>query len=248
MEGNEIQSSTNETNNPTPKDSFWNIFLEPAKCFEALNVKPAFVVPIILCILLSFANSFVILNKMDMGQVMRTQIESSPAADQLEEEQIADQIQMMAKFTKISMVVAPLIIIPLMILLISGLILLGIYVTGSETVFKKIFAVAANSLFFYTAISVILSITVIMVAADPNTINVQNPVFTNPAGLVDLKESKVLYTFLSNLDVLILYTIYLIGLGLSKVATKCSVTKGVCLIGFWYVIYALGKTGLSAIF
>jgi Yip1 domain len=248
MEGNEIQSSTNETNNPTPKGSFWNIFLEPAKCFEALNLKPVFVVPLILCILISFANSFVILNKMDMAQVMRTQLESSPAADQMEEEQIAEQIQMMTKFAKISVVVVPLIFIPLLILLLSGLIMLGIYVTGSETVFRKVLAVATSSMLFYSVVSVILFITVVLVSADPNSINLQNPVFTNPAGLVDLKESKVLYTFLSHLDVLVWYTIYLIGLGLSKVATKCSVAKGVCLIGFWYVIYALVKTGFSAIF
>lgn len=248
MEGNEIQSSTNGTVNPKTAGSYWNIFLEPDKCFEGLNVKPAFLIPLILCIMLSFVNSFVIWSKIDMAQMMREQIESSSVGDQLEEEQIAEQIRMMTKIGKISALVAPLIIVPLIILLISGLIMLGVYVTGSETIFKKVLAVATSSIFFYTVLSVILTTTVIMVAADPNTINISNPVFTNPAGLVDLKESRVLYKFLSHLDVLVLYTIYLIGLGLSKVVTKCSVTKGVMLIGIWYVIYALAQTGISAIF
>jgi len=89
---------------------------------------------------------------------------------------------------------------------------------------------------------------VYLIAADPNAINPSNPVFTNPAGLVDFKESKVLYSFLSHLDILAWYTIYLLGLGLTIVATKCSVAKSVFLVGIWYVLYALVHTGLAAIF
>jgi hypothetical protein len=50
------------------------------------------------------------------------------------------------------------------------------------------------------------------------------------------------------LDILVWYTIFLMGLGISKIAVRCSVAKGVMIIGFWYLLYALIKTGLSALF
>lgn len=248
MEDNRIMSDSNGDDITESRGAYWKVFFEPSRCFAGLNIKPAFLVPLILCIVMTFATSFVIYSKVDMSQVIRQQIESSSAAAQLSEEQIDDQVKMAAKFGRISVLVAPLITVPLLILIIASLMLLSVYLTGSETTFSRVFAVSVSSMFFYTVISGILTITVILAAADPSAINLRNPVFTNPAGLVDFKESKVLYAFLSHLDVLVWYTIYLLGLGLSFVAAKCSVAKGVFLVGIWYVLYSLIHTGLAVIF
>lgn len=320
MEDRENQPNLDQKGLPKTSGSFWDIFLEPSKAFEAINRKPVFVIPLVLCILASFATSFVMYSRIDMAQAMRTQIESSPAAGQLTEEQISEQVEMAVKIGRISALVAPLIMVPLIILLIAGLMMLGIYVSGSEvrgaaqpgteltgktcdacggilplesmpghhcphcgaefvgsvdlvksddgavlsskradteqsreipvkgSGFSKVFAVAATSMFFYTVVSGILTIAVILVTSDPNTINIHNPVFTNPAGLVDSEEFKVLYTLLTHLDLLVWYTIFLMGLGLSRIASKCSVIKGMVLIGAWYVLYALIHTGFSMIF
>jgi len=107
---------------------------------------------------------------------------------------------------------------------------------------------ATGSLFFYTVVSVILTAAVILLASDPNSIDLNNPVFTNPAGLVDPKTSRALYTLLTRVDIVDWYTIFLMGLGLSKVVNKCSVGKGMALIGFWYVLFALLGTGLAVVF
>ena len=131
MEDNKIQPGTNGTDNLETAGSYWNIFLEPAKCFEGINVKPAFVIPLILCILVTFASSYVIYSKVDMAQVMREQIESRSAGS-LDEEQIAEQIRIGTNIGRLSALVAPFIMVPLFILLIAGLMMLGIYVTGSD--------------------------------------------------------------------------------------------------------------------
>jgi hypothetical protein len=248
MKENRIVTGTSDGIKGETRGAFWKIFFEPAKCFEGLNAKPAFIFPMLLCVLIAFGSSFVIYSKVDMAQAMRKQIESSSAAAQLSEEQITEQVRMATKFGKISALVAPLVVVPLSILLIAGLMLLGIYLIGSETTFSRVLAVAASSMFFYSVVGGILTITVFMAASDPNAINLRNPVFTNPAGLLDPEENRVLYAFLTHLDILVWYTIYLLGLGLSIVATKCSVAKGIVLIGIWYVLYALAHTGLASIF
>lgn len=248
MEDNGIVSGTGDGITVEHRGAFWKIFFEPAKCFAGLNAKPAFLIPMLLCMLVALGSSYLIFSKVDMAQAMRKQIESSSAAAQLSEEEIAEQVRMATKFGKISALVAPPVTTPLLILLIAGLMMLGIYISGSETTFSRVVSVSTHSMLFYMVISGILTATVFLFAADPNAIDLRNPVFTNPAGLVDPQESGVLYAFLSHLDILAWYSIYLLGLGLSIVATKCSVAKGVFLVGIWYVLYALTHTGLAAIF
>ena len=303
MEDKESLPGVNEPESQKAQGSFWDIFLEPTKCFEGLNARPKFIIPLILCILMTFASTFVMHSKIDMAQAAREQIAASRAADQLSEEQIDEQVQLGLKIGKISAFVAPFIVVPLMVLLLSGLIMLGVFTTGSEvhgksyqrienrscgscggkvplsskigdkcphcavvwgadnklldgtpastgesSAFTRVFAVTTCSMFFYNVVAGVLTIAVILTASDPNSLNISNLVFTNPAGLVDFKESRVLYSFLSRLDVLVWYTIYLLGLGISKITTKCSVTKGVIIIGFWYVLYALARIGMSALF
>ena len=282
--------------------SFWHIFLEPTRCFESLNARPRFVIPLILCILVVAATSFVIYSRIDMVQITRDNIQSSSFADRLSEEQINKQAENVAKYGKIVATVSPVIKIPFYVLLISGLIMLGVFVTGCEihgkqnlssesrscgscggnvpldyragelcphcgivwgnesrildvvpaapengSAFSRVFAVTTTSILFYWVVKGILSVAVVLAASDPNSINIVNPVFTNPAGLVDHSDSKVLYNFLSHLDLLIFYTIFLIGLGISKISLKCSVTKGVVIIGLWYVVYLLAQTGIAAV-
>lgn len=310
MESNEIRSGRNESINPEAGGNFWDIFLEPSRCFEGINIKPKFVIPLIICVLMSFATGFVIYNKIDMAQAAREQIELSSAASRMSEEDIDNAVQMALKLGKISTLVFGPLFVLWLILQIAGHMILGLFISGSyglnQTVYqeqsifcsqcghsislsseirqdcpncgaswgneqiaeggmstsaksnspvskfiavaKRCLAVSSISMLFYAVVSGILTISVILAVSDPNTIDLRNPVFTNPSGLVDPKESKVLYSFLSHIDILVWYTIYLMGLGLSKVSVKCSVTKGIMIIGFWYVLYSLAQTGLSAIF
>lgn len=276
--------------------TYWDVFMEPSKCFEGLNLRPRWLVPLIICIIMGFATSLVTYSRIDMAEAMRDQIVDSRAAEQLTSEQIDQQVEMAVKFGRISALVAPFVIIPLFMLFTAGLIMLGIFVTGSEVIgqvrkkecsscgdtvspdvqpgdncphcgvvwgneilstnaqaesssaFKKVFAITASSMLFYNVVAGILTIAVIMTASDPNSLNLRNLVSTNPAFLVDAGESRVLYNFLTHLDILVWYTIFLLGLGISKIADKCSLTKGIMIIGFWYLIYALGHTGITALF
>ena len=294
MDSKEPVSGVNETGSNGNNGTFWHIFLEPSRCFEGLNLKPRWLIPMFLSIIMTLAASFIIYSRIDMEHVIRDQIASSQSASQLTEGQLQQQGEMGAKFGKVSSLVAPVIIMPLFIFLVAGLIMLGVYVLGSEipstienascsacgknvplkskpgdqcphcgvvwgaeyqtskaegaSAFKKVLSVTASSLLFYNVVAGILSIAVVMVASDPNSLNVQNLVSTNPAFRVDVRESKVLYNFLSHLDILVWYTLYLFGLGISKICQKCTVSKGIIIIGFWYLLYSLAHTGLSALF
>ena len=296
MEEHANQAPIQPDNTKHEIGTYWDVFLEPSKCFEGLNLRPRWLVPMVLCVVIAFVTSLVIYSRVDMEHVIREQITSNPRAAQLTDEQLEQQVEMGAKFGRISTLAAPFIITPLFMLLTAGLIMLGIFVTGSEvtgqvetkkcskcggevplnasagdkcphcgvvwgteihpvprqaessSAFKKVFSITASSMLFYNAAAGILTIAVILTASDPNSLNLRNIVSTNPAFLVDANESKALYAFLSHLDILVWYTIYLIGLGISKITAKCSVIKGMVIIGFWYVLYVVAHTGIAALF
>ncbi len=258
--------------NSNEPGSFWHIFLEPSRCFKGLNKRPRFAIPLVLSILVVSATYFVLYSRIDMARVTRENIQLSSFADRLSEEQIDNQVKSVARYGKVMAMVSPVIKVPFYVLLISGLIVLGIFVTGDEisvglnpsgdearvrgmssapsgggSAFSKVLAVTTASMFFYWVVKGVLSSAVVLAAADPDSINVANPVFTNPAGLVDSSESRIFYGFLSQIDVLVFYTIFLIGLGISKITVRGSMGRGVMIIGFWYVLYTLLQTGLSAL-
>ena len=102
MESKEPVSGVNETGSNGNSGTFWHIFLEPSRCFEGLNLKPRWLIPMILCVIMAFATSFLIYSRIDMEHVIREQIASSQSASQLTEEQIQQQVEMGAKFGKVS--------------------------------------------------------------------------------------------------------------------------------------------------
>jgi len=262
MEEHANQAPVQPDNAKQEIGTYWDVFLEPSKCFEGLNLRPRWLVPMVLCVVIAFVTSLVIYSRVDMEHVIREQITSNPRAAQLTGEQLEQQVEMGAKFGKISALAGPVIVVPLFMFLTAGLIMLGEFILGSEVNsrdyqadgaenkpgFVRVLSISASSLFFYNVVAGILAITVVLISSEPNSLNLRNLVSTNPAFLVDANESKALYAFLSHLDILAWYTIYLIGLGISKITAKCSVVKGMVIIGFWYVLYALAHTGISALF
>ena len=226
------------------------IFFEPSRTFEEINLRPSWVLPLLACMLLAGITTQVIFSYVDFGEVVRSQIMASSRADQMSSEQV-DQIveqsssgPMRVVFQYVMPVLGPLIAV----LLTSGVLMLAIYLGGAETSFKKILAVTTHTFFFYSFVGSILAILVFSLSSDPASINIQNPVFTNVGGILSPKESPVLYKLLSGLDILVFYHIYLIGLGLSKVAERLSLSGGVTMTAVVYGLYLGVQVAWTAIF
>ncbi len=215
------------------------VILEPGRTFEAIARRPTFLLAVIVTIVISTVAAAVLYSRIDMAQMMEAQIRSSSAGERMTAEQIRQQVETIttSPFYKVMLWAGPILANPIMVVALAGILLLMVYLAGSETTFLKVLGVAAHAMFFMSLVSGGLMIIVLLLAADPQAIDIQNPLYTNLGHLVSAKESPVLNRLLSSVDIITLYVIYLLGLGLSKVCSRMSVGKGVFLVAVPWLVY-----------
>lgn len=233
---------------PQPKGALWRlqgIFFEPSATFEDINLRPGFIVPIIVGIVVAFATWQAVAHLVDLQQFFIAQMKSNPQTAGLTPEQMQTAISWQVLSIKY---IAP-VFVPIMALLFSAVFMLMVWISGSETTFTKLLGVVSYTMFFYGLVTAVLLIATFALAQDPYAINLQNPVFTNLGPLVDMKTSPILHRLASSVDIISIYVIYLFGLGISKVARRITVGKGVVLVVIPYLVYlgiVVGITALTA--
>jgi len=233
----QMSSNVTEESAVETRGSIWRlqgIFFEPSATFEDINKKPTILVPLLLSIVIALVGWNIVDNLVDLQEIMEVQIKANPQAESLTPEQIELQASYAVPFIKW---VGPIVGPPIMMLLVAALMLLGAFLTGGVTTFKKLLSVAAYTFFLSTLISLTLVVLVFAVASEPETIDLQNPVFSNPGPLFDSKDSPVLYKLASSADIIIWYVIFLLGLGMSKVSEGIRVGKGFAIVAVMYLIY-----------
>lgn len=235
------------------KGSFWKlqgIFFEPTRTFQQINLIPSWVLPLLLAIIISGAGWLVVVNRIGLETLMRLQIEGTSRAEEMSQAQIEETTEQLANspFMQFMMYTSAT-VGPVLIALVTALVLLlGLYLLGGDTNFKKVFSVVAHTFFFYYVVYTGLTIVVVLLIAEPETLDLQNPIYTNLAFLFDRKESPVAYAAASSIDLVSFYHIYLLSLGLSIVSQKASYRGCLGVVLVLWGIYVGAKTGMVALF
>ena len=218
------------------------IFFEPSRVFEALRVRPRFLIAGIILLLLTCSVVAVLYMRVDMGEVIREQMMKSPQAAQLP----PDQIEQRVKISKIAGAVIFPAIVPVSIAAGAALYLLGVMAFGGTVRYKESLAVWVYSSLPPGVLATIIAILVLFLKS-PEQIDPNRLLVTNPGAFMGSDASPVLVTTLAQFDLLKLYGLFLAALGLRKVAKMSSGSAwGVVLS--WYVIFAVLKISRAAIF
>jgi Yip1-like protein len=111
------------------------------------------------------------------------------------------------------------------------------FLLGAEVPFGRSMAIVFYSFFPWNLATILLMIS-ILVSSDPNTIDLTNPMPTNPAFFMDPTGNKFLYGIARNLDIFRLWAVALLGLGFSAASSnrKPSVSTGITTM---FVVFAL---------
>jgi hypothetical protein len=224
-------------------------FIAPSKTFTDLRRKASWWAPWLLVSAFSIALIFVIGRQIGFEQVSRNQITYSSRAERFEKlppEQQAKQLQIAAAVTKYIGYAFPAIIL-LSFLLIAA-VLMGSFNIGmaAEVPFGRSLAIVA-----YGSLPGILHATLAMISlfagVDREGFNINNPVATNLAYFMDPLGNKFLYVMASGLDVFVIWSIILIGIGF---ACNSKVKRGnaIGMVAGWYVLYKLLGAGLAMMF
>lgn len=223
-------------------------FVAPTKTFTDLRRSSNWIVPFLLLVVFSAGLVLLVEKKLGMEKVVENGLALQPKAaaklDQLSPEQRATQMETIIKFNRVISYLFPVLL--LIFLVIFAAVLLGTFNfgLGAELKFNQSLAVCVYASLPGIVKAVLAMLVVAMGAAGNFTF--QNPIASNLSGLVD-PSSHFLYGLASNVDVFAIWTLLLTGIGYSCL-TK--VKRGTCLavIFGWWVVWALGTSGLGAAF
>lgn len=236
-----------------PRGVLWRlqgIFFEPKETFRALRPEPNWLAPVLASVLVSLGTTLVIYSVVDPNQPIRAQIEQSPQGSQMSQEQLDEAVQAFAQspLAPILKYAGPLLSPIVVVLATAGMLTLLIYLLGSELPFLRTLSVVAHTSFFYYTVMAAMTVAVFLLSPNPESINLNNPVSSNPGMLVDPRESPVLFRLLSSLDLIVFYDLYLMALGISTLAERISLKAGLAMAFLLYGLYVGIAAGFAAIF
>jgi hypothetical protein len=224
-----------------------NTFIAPAKTFTDLRRSAAWWGPWLLISIFALIFVYSMDRQIGFEQINKNEIAHSSRADQFDKLSPDDQ----AKQLRISNAFVRYLSygIPVTILLFLAITTLVLWATFKFAVGADISFKLAYAIIFYASlpgiIGSILGAISMFAGVDPEGFNVNNPVATNPAYFMDRAANKFLYVMASSLDVLVIWSIVLMGIGFSS-NSKVKRSTAIAVIAGWYLFWKLAMAALAA--
>ncbi len=223
-----------------------NTFVAPSKTFTDLRRSAAWWAPFLLISVFSIAFMFTIGKQITFEQAARNAIAHSTRASQLAPEQQERQVQFSVKIFKGITYGMPLVI--LFFTLVSTVVLWVTFKVGfsAQTTFGQAYAIGMYA-GLPGIIGAILGIISLFAGVNPEGFDSNNPVGTNLAYYLDPDTTgKFARAMASSLDVLIIWTIVLIGIGYAS-TSKVKRSTAIIVVACWYLLWKLIGAGLATL-
>jgi len=224
-------------------------FIAPSKTFADLRRNPSWWVPWAIISVVSILFFVVMDWQIGFEQISKTEMSRSSRAEQIEKlpaDQQAKQLQIATAFTRYLCYAIPVTL--LIAFVVIAAVLMGVFnvVAGAGVKFKTALAIVAYA-GLPGIISAFLGIISLFAGVDPAGFNIRNPVATNPAYFMDPTANKFLYGMASALDVFVIWTIVLTGIGFAS-NSKVKRPTAIAIVAGLYLVYKLAGSGLGAMF
>jgi len=218
-----------------------SMFFAPSKTFNDLRRSASWWVPWLLISVVSLMFVYAMDRQVGFEQISRNEIARNPKAaeqfDKLSPEQRAKNLQISSSIARDISYGVPI------IQLISFLVMAGVllatfnFAAGAGVPFKTALAIVMYSS-VPSLIGAVLGIVSLFAGVDPAGFQARNPVATNPAYFMDPAGNKFLYAMASTLDVFVIWTIVLVGIGF---ACNSKVKRGtaIAIVAGWYLAYKM---------
>lgn len=224
--------------------SLASIFYEPARVFESFRAKPRFFLATLICMVLLVTFTSLYFKKVNYEKFMRAAIENSPRASQMSQQDIDKAVEMQSGpiAKTIGVYIGPPVAI-LISFVIGGLLyMLGAMIMGGKLTFTQGWAVWAYSSFPPFVLALLLNILLVFVK-DPESYDIvagsKGLVQANLGFLVSMKQSPILHTLLSSVDLFAFYGMFLAAMGLRIVG---KISSGMA----WTIVIALFALRVAA--
>jgi hypothetical protein len=240
---------------PEPVSSVGRIFgvlFTPKATFESIAKQPTWILPVILACVVGILVTFVIGKQIGWRAVVEKRISQSASAqkqmEQLSPEDREKNLNAQAKFSPY-IVYAINIVGPFIGALLLALIFWGAFnlIYGTKMGFKTSLGIVSYG-WIPELIIYILAIPILFLK-DPATVDIQNIVASNPAAILSDDSARWLVALLGSLDIFSFWTMILLAFGFSAAEPKkVSFGKAFGMVLLLWIIFVLGKVGLTAAF
>jgi hypothetical protein len=222
-------------------------FIAPSKTFTDLRRSASWWAPFLLIAIVSLSFIYVVDQKVGFPKVVDNMIQLQPKQAERIENMPADQRQKVMRQqvmgTKIVSYAVPVIALIVYALMAAALFATLKFGASADVKYKTMFA-----LIVYTRLPELLrgllSILSILAGVSGDSFDLQNPLATNPGYFIDPSGSAVLRALLTPLDVITIWSLVLIGIGIPCISNVKRSTAFAVVFG-WYAFYMLCKVGFA---
>ncbi len=241
----EVQSEASQAPGLTQGQRVAAIFSSPSKTFEDIKRgNRSWWLPFIILAIVGYILFAAVTTKIGMQQVVDNQIHLNPS----QEEKLAQAPPETRQMTqKISLYVTEGIFIANPLLVLAGVAICSLVLMatinfgfGGRAKFGSVFAT-----WMYASlpgiVKVLLGVIVIFAGTAPESFNIKNYAPTNIGAFLNpLETNKALYALASSLDIITIWTMILLGIGIATVAGVKRSSGYIAVFGWWAVIVLIG--------
>lgn len=221
-----------------------NTFIAPSQAFAEIKRSAAWWCPWLVLVLGSIAFVAGVQTKVGFDQVYQNNLHNSPKGqerlEQMPPEQKARAIQVGVMITKYASYGFPVLRLIGWIILAAIVMATFNFGMGAEISFGSSLAVMAWGTLPEIFRSLLAAALLFSGKVDPEGFNLQNPVGTNLGYYLDPAQSKFLFTLGSGLDIFILWSLIITGIGYASIS---KVKKGAAIgvvVGWWVFFLLIG--------
>jgi len=220
-------------------------FVAPQKTFDDIKRgNRSWWLPLIIAALFTYILFGAIFQKIGVQQVVDNQIRMSPKAQeqmaQASPEQREKSNSLSVRITKVIFLAVP--VVGLVYAVVISAVLVGTinFVFGGKAKFGSFFAVIYYA-WLPGIVKVLLGVAVIYSGMAPESFNVKNFAPTNLGAFLDpVDTSKALYSLATSLDIVTIWTLVLLSIGVATVAGVKRSSGYIAVFGWWIIVVLFG--------
>ena len=226
-----------------------DVFIAPSKTFTDLRRSAMWWAPYVISVIVGSLFVYTVDQKVGFQKVVDNQLQMQPkAAERIESlpaNQRAQAMQRQIAVTKFISYAVP--VIALIIYAIFAGVIFGAvkFAANAEVEFKTVFALIVYTRLPELLRAILASIS-ILAGVSTDSFDIQNPLATNGAYFMDPSGSPVLRALVGSFDIITLWTLVLVAIGIPCIAKVERGTAFGIVLG-WFVFTILLKVGLAAL-
>jgi large-conductance mechanosensitive channel len=220
------------------------MFTSPGEVFADIDVKPTWVVAMVILVVLGVAAQAIIMPHVDTEATIRARLEER--GRELSDAQIENAVQQAEKFSKFGPIIG-LVIAPIAWVIMAAVFFVMLKLVGSETDYQRALSTTLHGYWPPTAVALVLTAILVQRIDKVPQNEIANVVKANLGAFLSPDTPAWLTNAASTISIFNIWTVILLIIGFATVG-KLSKGKAAAAALIPWIVWIVAKAGLAAVF